>query len=134
MSRTGDRGSLWRQLDDGALQTILRGHPTEGVYNDGMRFFEELRADMTTQYQDDKWKTAGVYRIENGEICFAYDQPMDTGCFEVWQRSENCFDLYFTGPRTTPNASYMNRLTGTGWDARFWLADRPATCPEAGLA
>ncbi len=126
--------ALWRQLDDALLESIVVGKPTEGIYNSGDRFYEELRSDMTTLYQDDQWKSGGVYRVEGGELCFSYDEPINTGCFVVWQRSENCFDLYFTGERGLPPASYMNRLTGTGWDARFWLADRPATCPEAGLA
>lgn len=134
-SAAGDaRTPLWRSLDAATMRTIFVGTKIEGVYSDGEGFTEELKVDMTTFYRDDDDATPGEYELKGEFLCFAYPVPIDTGCFRVWQRSENCFDMYIAEGQGFPAVGYYQRLTGTGWDSRFWRTDREPTCPGNKLA
>ncbi|WP_420392590.1 hypothetical protein [Acuticoccus sp.] len=124
----------WRSLDAAAIARELVGSTVEGRYASGGSFTEELRADLTTLYRDDAVDTPGTFTLEGEAICFAYPVPLETGCFLVWQRSQNCYDLYFAAGQGRVAASLAQRTLGVGWDARFWRTEDETTCPTIGLA
>ena len=129
-----EQPTLWRSLDAAGMREEFVGHLVKGVYADGEHFSEELKADMTTFYEDAGASTPGEYELRGEFICFAYPVPIETGCFRVWQRSENCYDMYIAEGQGFPSVGLYQRMVGTGWDSRFWRDDAPSTCPAAQLA
>ncbi len=125
---------LWRSLDGEDLRQRFVGSTIEGVYSTGEAFSEELKRDMSTFYRDQDDATPGQYELKGEFICFAYPVPIETGCFRVWQRSANCYDMYIAEGQGFPAAGLYQRMVGTGWDSRFWRADEEPTCPGAQLA
>lgn len=124
----------WHALDAGEMRDRFVGFKIEGVYNNGEAFSEELKADMTTFYRDQNSETPGEYELRDEFICFAYPVPIDTGCFRVWQRSANCYDMYIAEGQGFPAVGYYQRMVGIGWDSRFWRSDEEPTCPGNQLA
>ena len=129
-----DKPVLWRSLDAQDLRQRFVGTTIEGVYNNGEAFSEELKADMSTFYRDQDDATPGEYELKGEFICFAYPVAIETGCFRVWQRSANCYDMYIAEGQGFPAVGLYQRMVGTGWDSRFWRADEEPTCPGAQLA
>lgn len=133
-ARAQDEAPLWRSLDASGMRQQFVGRLIKGTYSDGEHFSEELKADMTTFYEDAGTSTPGEYELRGEFICFAYPVPIETGCFRVWQRSENCYDMYIAEGQGFPSVGLYQRMVGTGWDSRFWRDDAPSTCPAAQLA
>jgi hypothetical protein len=125
---------LWRTLNDATLTAELVGTEVEGYYSDGRHFTENMTPELKTFYDADDVTTDGTYWVAADRLCFSYAAPISTGCFEVWQRSENCYDNYFMPDGADPASTIAQRALGLGWDSRMWRTNAPSTCPAAAVA
>lgn len=126
--------AMWRNLTTATLGAELVGTVVEGFYSDGRHFVEDMRPDLRTFYRADDVTTDGTYWVAADRLCFSYAAPISTGCFEVWQRSKNCYDNYFMPEDTVPSSTFAQRMLGFAWDSRMWRADEASTCPAAAVA
>lgn len=120
------------------ITQTFAGQEVAGVYNEGTAFTEDLRADGTTQYSEPTVLTDGRWWVTQDAICFEYEQPLDTGCFRIWQRSQNCYDQYFLGPVDARGSIEVPPLAeqraGLSYDSRFWRVSEPSTCALGEIA
>jgi hypothetical protein len=125
---------LWRSLTDATLNAELVGTVVEGFYSDGRHFTEDMQPSLKTFYEADDVTTDGTYWVAADRLCFSYTAPISTGCFEVWQRSKNCYDNYFMPAEGDPSSTLAQRMLGLAWDSRMWRTAEPSTCPAAAVA
>lgn len=112
-------------LQADAIGKALLGTRLAGEYPSGRQWAEQINSDGSTIYVEDGKISAGRTTINGPIICFTYErEPLQGGCFEVWRRSDNCFDFY----ASDSDASLDDRRFGQGWSARGWYSNKPATC------
>ena len=102
-----------------------------GEYQDGRQWTERFNADGTTLYREQNFVITGKVVSQSGKVCFTYPTISGAtgGCFEIRQRSANCFDFY--GISNQPNrtdATNLQKRLSLGWTARAWLSNTPSTC------
>lgn len=120
--------ALAGKMGRSGIESVLLGQSVRGEYSDGREFTEFFGSDMTSRYTEDGRTTAGTVRFEGNLMCFTYaGEALSGGCFEVWRRSDNCFDFY-GATEGVASASLRQRREGTGWTARTWRRDAPSTC------
>ena len=114
-----------KPLTGSEIRSALFGKLFTGEYPNGSGWAERFNLDFTSDYSEDNRITRGKMTLNGNILCFTYaDIDQSGGCFEVWQRGENCFDFY----SPTGNASLDERRFGQGWQARGWQAGSPSTC------
>jgi len=119
-----------------ARQTVeaLQGKTLIGEYPDGAQWSETFNADNSTLYREGNFQVIGQMEERDTVVCFSYpsEQNLTGGCFEVWRRSENCFDFYGTEYATSmkTSASETQKTMSIAWSARGWFANMPSTCVE----
>ena len=108
------------------IRAEMFGQMFTGEYKSGARWAERFNPNMTSIYVEDGKPIHGHMQFEGFTLCFEYPYRSDLqgGCFEVWKRSDNCFDFY----GTQDIASLDQRRWGRGWTARAWISDQPSTC------
>ena len=132
--RAGE-ASPWRQLTAQEAAAAFVGQTIEGVYADGRWWSEDIASDGTTAYREDDLSAAGSYWFAGERMCFLYRDPLDGGaCFELWQRSANCYDVYPADDDGTIRAALWQRVVGVLWHARFWRTGHPSTCPAQAMS
>ena len=112
----------------------LFGQSMSGEYPNGQQWQESFNEDGSTVYSEGNTKVTGKMQRRDNVVCFEYraDTGMVGGCFEVWQRSANCFDFYGTKSATNDQttATAAQKRLSLAWSARAWYSDKPSTCVE----
>ena len=113
-------------LNQSQIRSVMFGQMFTGEYSNGAQWAERLNPNMTSVYVEDGKAIHGHMEFRGSILCFEYpNQPnLNGGCFEIWQRGNNCFDFY--GSQST--VSFEDRRLGRNWTARAWNADQPSTC------
>ena len=100
----------------------------QGEYPDGRQWTETFNTDMTSRYVESGQVSRGAMRFDGSNLCFTYASGFSGGCFEVWRRSDNCFDFYAIADDGSVTATTRQRQEGQGWTARAWFEGRKSTC------
>lgn len=110
---------------------LMKGNTIIGEYQDGRQWDEMFKADGSTLYREDNYRIIGRVYSNAGKVCFSYPTAKSAtgGCFEIWQRSANCFDFYgISDPPKSTDATERQKRLSIGWTARAWLSQFPSTC------
>ena len=123
-----------RTLSPAQFTALVGGRVLMGEYPDGRAWREKFLDRENSIYSEGGQHMPGKVSAKNRYVCFSYNlqSGLVGGCFEIWQRSANCFDFYGTGgddKRTV--ASEQQKRLSLAWGARGRLADRPSTCVSA---
>jgi len=112
------------------VEKLFYGKTMTGEYADGQAWAEKFGTDGTSHYSQNGKVFIGKMSMKGDFICFQYapDTGFSGGCFEVWKRSENCFDFYSINGSGQPSASYDQKRYGRAWDARAWYPQKKSTC------
>ena len=114
------------------IRSTLLGATILGEYSNGLEWQERMNQDLTTNYSEGKQTINGRISFRNYLMCFTYGEASEltSGCFEVWQRSSNCFDFYGTISPTNDKtaATLAQKHLAQGWTARGWKSNQPSTC------
>lgn len=118
-------------ISPGQFLELMRGNTVIGEYQDGRQWDEMFKADGSTIYREGNYRIAGVLTSQAGKVCFSYPtaKSVSGGCFEIWQRSANCFDFYgISDPPKSTDANERQKRLSIGWTARAWVSQFPSTC------
>ena len=116
-------------MQEREIRAELIGIKLSGIYPTGMLWSEVIATDGTTAYEENGKRSAGKWQVAGELFCFAYELPMESGCFRVVKQSPNCYELYTASlgghaPATPPPAANM------AWNGRMWRETTRSTCEE----
>jgi len=118
-SQTTDIRPNALRLSGEEIQAEFNGQTHEGAYNFNAvgearnNYTETHFEDGRTQYKEQGLTNRGVWFVNNGSLCFVYeDDMMAGGCFRVY-KVENCY--YFYSDQFEERADELDR---DYWTAR----------------
>jgi hypothetical protein len=109
------------------IRRAVIGTTLDGVFPDGVKWWETYNADGTLDYMHDGLRMGGRWIIKGQVFCTVYKDGADGACWRMKASSENCFEFYLTPPPAAGRGS-PPPVRDSDPGAHAWRRDKPSTC------
>ena len=121
--------STRRYLSADEVREAFVGPPVAGAYTNGQSWREQMQADGSTHYVEERGTFNGRWWFNaRSELCFEYDGNGGGGCFVYVRLSANCYEHFFEAKKGDSGTDLGSR--GLVTNGKLWRANEPPTCEE----